>query len=121
MIVLSDFLSADLSPDRWKPRLTALAARHDLIAIHLEDPSEWTLPDSGHFMVQDAETGEQLWIDADDTAFRTRYEAALQAHRASIHEALRASGARWFTLHPGQNALEALARCMRQAVRRRAA
>lgn len=72
-------------------------------------------------MVQDAETGEQLWIDADDAAFRARYQAALQSERAAVHEALQASGARWFTLHPGQNAFEALARCLRQPVRRRVA
>jgi uncharacterized protein (DUF58 family) len=121
MIVLSDFVSQDPAASHWKSRLAALAARHDLIAIQLEDPSEWTLPESGHFVVQDAETGEQLWIDADDSAFRARYQAALQSERDAVHEALQASGARWFSLHPSQDALEALARCLRQPVRRRVA
>lgn len=121
VVILSDFLSNDPSPEHWQPRLAALARRHDLIAIHLEDPSEWALPDEGHFMVEDAETGEQLWVDADDDGFRSRYEAALESERRAVHEALHRAGARLLVLHPGQDALQALARWMRRPLRRRLA
>jgi uncharacterized protein (DUF58 family) len=119
VIVLSDFLSCEPTPETWRPALAALARRHDVIAVHLEDPSEWALPASGHFMVEDAETGEQVWVDGDDEAFRQRYEQALQEERLEVHQALQRSGARLLTLHPEQDALRMLAQWLRRPVRRR--
>jgi uncharacterized protein (DUF58 family) len=119
VILLSDLLTHEESATRWQPRLAALAARHDLIVMHLEDPSEWALPDDGHVMVEDAETGEQLWVDGSDAAFRARYEQALQAERQAIHAALRACGARLLVLQPEQDALQALTQWLRRPMRRR--
>jgi uncharacterized protein (DUF58 family) len=119
IIVLSDLLSHEDTATDWKPRLAALARRHDVIVIHLEDPSEWTLPPDGHFMAEDAETGEQLWIDGDDADFRARYQAALDAERQDIRNALVAAGVRWLGLQPEQDILSLLTRWLRQPVRRR--
>jgi uncharacterized protein (DUF58 family) len=121
VIMLSDFLSQQQAPADWRPRLAALAARHDLVLLHLEDPSEWQLPEAGSFVVQDAETGEQLWVDGDDTTFRERYAAALEAERESVHQALQGSGARWLTLQTGQDPLRTIANWLRRQSRRRIA
>lgn len=119
VIVLSDFLSQPQAPADWKPRLAALAARHDLILVHLEDPSEWQLPQAGSFVVEDAESGEQLWVDGDDKAFRDRYAAAVDAERATVHQALQASGARWLTLQTGQDPMRTIAHWLRRQSRKR--
>jgi len=119
VIVLSDFLSCESEPEAWRPALAALARRHDVIAVHLEDPSEWALPASGHFMVEDAETGEQIWVDGDDEAFRQRYAQALIDERDSVLSALQRSGVRHLSLEVDQDPLQTLALWLRRPVRRR--
>ena len=58
-----------------KTALARLARRHDVVAVRLFDPMEMALPDVGLVTIEDAETGEQLFVDAADPAFRARYEA----------------------------------------------
>ena len=72
--------------------LGRLARRHEVMALRLYDLLEMTLPDAGLLTVQDAETGEQLFIDTSDPAFRARYEALAQKSEAELRQALAASG-----------------------------
>ncbi len=47
--------------------------------MRLWDPREMELPDIGLVLMQDAETGEQLFVDTHDRRFRQRFrEAALR-------------------------------------------
>lgn len=69
VFVVSDFISAP----GWEDALGRLAQRHDVVAVRLLDPAEMALPDVGLVTLQDAETGEQLFVDAGDPGFRARY------------------------------------------------
>jgi hypothetical protein len=75
VFVVSDFISAP----GWEAALARLARRHEVVAVRLFDPLEMELPDVGLVTVEDAETGEQLLIDASDPAFRERYAAIAAA------------------------------------------
>jgi len=119
VFVLSDFLGHGQQASDWQPHLAVLARRHDQIAVHLEDPSEWELPAQGLSIVQDAETGEQIWVDADDPGFRTRYAQALDAERNAVHRALQSSGARFLALRTDHEPLEALVQWLRRPARTR--
>ncbi len=57
--------------------------RNELLAVRLFDPLELELPDLGLLMMQDAETGEQMWVDTHDQGFRK----PLRARRAEQREA----------------------------------
>ena len=57
-----------------------------MIAVRLTDPLESHLPDLGFMTFQDAESGEQLFVDTHDRGFRQRFHAAA----AERDEALRA-------------------------------
>ncbi|MFT4102375.1 MAG: DUF58 domain-containing protein, partial [Burkholderiaceae bacterium] len=83
MFVLSDFISEP----GWDKPLAALARRHEVVAIHLLDPLELALPDLGLVVMQDAESGEQMFVDTHDQAFRRRFAQAA----ADRDEALRAA------------------------------
>ena len=72
VFVVSDFISAA----GWEPALSALAIRNDVIAVRLTDPLENHLPDLGLMTFQDAESGEQLFVDTHDRGFRQRFAAA---------------------------------------------
>jgi uncharacterized protein (DUF58 family) len=67
--VVSDFISAP----GWPKALARLALRHEVVAVRLYDPLEKHLPDLGLVPIQDAETGEQLYVDTHDRGFRKRF------------------------------------------------
>ena len=86
VFVVSDFISAP----GWAEPLAHLAQRHEVVAVRLYDPLEMELPDLGLLVVQDAETGEQLFVDTHDRGFRERFAAAA----ARREDELRAAFAR---------------------------
>jgi uncharacterized protein (DUF58 family) len=47
--------------------------RHDLIAVHIEDPRERELPNVGIVALEDAETGEVIELDTASAAVRNRF------------------------------------------------
>jgi uncharacterized protein (DUF58 family) len=106
VFVLSDFISEP----GWAPALARLARRHDVVAVRLWDPLEMDLPDVGLVTVQDAETGEQLFIDASDPSFRERYAAIAQEQEATLLENLAGCGADVLELATDDDLLEALMR-----------
>ena len=69
VFLVSDFISAP----GWEAAMNELATRHDVVAARLLDPSEIDIPKFGMMLVEDIETGEQLFIDSDDRGFRERY------------------------------------------------
>jgi len=79
IFVVSDFISAA----GWEQALAALAVRNDVIAVRLTDPLENYLPDLGFMTFQDAESGEQIFVDTHDKTFRQRF-AAVAAGRDEI-------------------------------------
>jgi len=75
VFIVSDFISLP----GWERPMMLLNQKHEVIAIHLWDPREKELPDVGPLIFEDAETGEQLYVDTHDKHFRQRFrEAALQ-------------------------------------------
>jgi uncharacterized protein (DUF58 family) len=106
VFVVSDFISQP----GWQDALARLTRRHDVVAVRLWDPLEMDLPNVGLVTVQDAETGEQLFIDASDPGFRERYAAAAQAQEAALMDSLARSGADVVELATDDDLLQALMR-----------
>jgi uncharacterized protein (DUF58 family) len=104
--VVSDFISTP----GWQQALARLARRHEVVAVRLWDPMEMALPDVGLVTVEDAETGEQLFIDATDPAFRERYETIAAQHEAALIDGLARSGADVIELATDDDLLQALLR-----------
>jgi uncharacterized protein (DUF58 family) len=72
IFVISDFIS---SPG-WEIPLGLLNQRHEVLCVRLTDPREKELPDIGVVVMEDSETGEQLYIDTHDRKFRDRFHRA---------------------------------------------
>ena len=73
--------------------LAHLAQRHDVVAVRLYDPLEMELPDLGMLVVQDAETGEQLFVDTHGIGgFRKRFEAAAKERETELRSAFADAG-----------------------------
>jgi len=73
VVVLSDFRA-----EGWEEPLGQLAARHEVVAITVDDPREYNLPDAGWVELQDAETGQRLLVDTSHAATRTRIRVAAE-------------------------------------------
>lgn len=85
VLVVSDFISAP----GWEKPLGLLSRRHEVIAIRLWDPRETDLPDIGPITLEDAETGEQLYVDTHDHRFRARFQEAARQRQADWSAAFR--------------------------------
>ena len=72
------------------------------------------MPAQGHFLAEDAETGEQLWVDAENQAFRSRYQSLLEQEQAVLQALLRRSGARVMQLSHRDDALQKLGLWLRR-------
>jgi uncharacterized protein (DUF58 family) len=88
VFVVSDFISAP----GWHKPLAELAQRHEVVAVRVYDPLEMALPDLGLVVVQDAETGEQVFVDTGARGFRERFEAAAARREAELRSALARAG-----------------------------
>ncbi len=78
--VVSDFISAA----GWEQALSRLARRHEVVAVWVRDPREEEIPDIGPVVLEDAETGEQIYVETQDRKFRDRFRALAQERRAHI-------------------------------------
>ncbi len=106
VFVVSDFISTP----GWEKPLSRLAQRHDVVAVRLYDPLEMELPDLGLLVVQDAETGEQLFVDTHDRAFRRRFAAKAREREAELRRAFQASGVDALELATGDDLVDAILR-----------
>ncbi len=106
VFVVSDFISAP----GWPARLGHLAQRHDVVAVRLVDPLEAELPDLGLVVVQDAETGEQLFVDTHDRAFRRRFAGAAARREAALRAAFGDAGVDVLELSTDDDLVEAILR-----------
>lgn len=88
VFIISDFISAP----GWDKPLRALTQRHEVLAVRLTDPREVDLPDIGPLIFEDAETGEQLYIDTHDKKFRKRFVEAAKRREFELNATFARAG-----------------------------
>jgi uncharacterized protein (DUF58 family) len=118
VFVISDFISAP----GWERPLNFLNRRHEVFAVRLVDGREIELPDVGPLMMQDAETGEQLYVDTHDKRFRRRFAELGREREAAINAAFTRSGVEALSLSTDEDIVTAIVRMatLRRRRRRRA-
>jgi uncharacterized protein (DUF58 family) len=87
VVVLSDFLAQD-----WEQPLRRLAARHEVVAITVEDGREQELPDAGWIELEDAESGQRTLVDSGNRRVRARIALAASKRREERARSLAAAG-----------------------------
>lgn len=115
VFLVSDFISAP----GWAKPLALLARRHELLAVRLYDPLEMELPDIGLFVMQDAETGEQLFVDTHDRGFRSRFTDLARRREAELRAGFRDAGVDALELATGDDIADAIMRFADLRKRRR--
>ncbi len=106
VFIVSDFIS---SPG-WGEPLARLAQRHEIVAVRLYDPIEMELPDLGLLVIQDSETGEQVFVDTHDRAFRKRFAAVAERREKELRSGFRQAGVDALELSTGGDLVDAILR-----------
>jgi uncharacterized protein (DUF58 family) len=115
IFLISDFISEP----GWERPLTLLSRRHELVAVRLWDPREVELPDAGVIVMQDAETGEQLFVDTGDPVFRRRFGEAAAAREERLKEHVNRAGVDLYAISTEEDLVGALVRMAELRKRRR--
>lgn len=71
VFLVSDFMD---DPELYAKPLFMANRKHDVIAVDLHDPLEAGIADVGVLALEDAESGELVWIDTGDPAWRQIFE-----------------------------------------------
>lgn len=114
IFIVSDFISAP----GWERPLSLLNQRHEVLAVRLWDPREMELPDVGPIIMQDAETGEQLYVDTHDKKFRQRFQEAARQREATLTAAFKRAGVDAFAISTEEDLVRAIIRFAERRERR---
>jgi uncharacterized protein (DUF58 family) len=106
VFLLSDFICAP----GWERSLNLLNQKHEVLGVCLSDPREFELPDVGPILMEDAETGEQLYVDTHDRKFRERFKAAAQQRTEELQLTFRRAGVDSMTLSTDDDLARAIVR-----------
>lgn len=106
VFVVSDFISAP----GWTEPLAHLVMRHEVVAVRLFDQLEMELPDLGLLVMQDAETGEQVFVDTHDSGFRKRFAALAEQREAALRTSFGKAGVDALELSTNDNLVDVILR-----------
>lgn len=106
IFVVSDFISAP----GWEQPLSLLSRRHEVLAVRLWEPSEMELPDIGPIILEDAETGEQLYVDTQDETFRRRFQEIAEQRTAALNATFKRFGVDTLALSTDDDLVRAIVR-----------
>jgi uncharacterized protein (DUF58 family) len=123
VFMISDFLSPR-NPERARADLRRVLRqanrRHDVVAVHIEDPHERALPNVGVLSIEDAETGEVVELDTANPNVRDRFRQAAHERSRRLVSDLRSEGVDTLQLDTGSPYMPALQRFFKTRERRRA-
>jgi uncharacterized protein (DUF58 family) len=106
IVIVSDFISEP----GWERAIGLLAQRHEAIAVRLWDRREVDLPDAGVVALEDAETGEQLFVDTSDPVLRRRVREHAATRLAALRGAMKRAGVDLFDISTDDDLARALVR-----------
>ena len=104
IFIISDFISVP----GWERPITLLNQRHEVIAVRLWDPSEMELPDIGPIIMEDAETGEQAYVDTHDKKLRTRFREVVQQREQRLIQVFKQAGVDVLSLSTEEDLVRAI-------------
>jgi uncharacterized protein (DUF58 family) len=115
VILVTDFLT----PAGWERPLARMSLRHEIVAVHVTDPREGSIPNVGIVTFEDPETGRQLTVDTASRRLRARFEQAAAEQRDELQERLRRCRVDVFPISTAEELMPRLARFLatRRALR----
>ena len=107
------FVVSDFQADDLEHPLKLLAQRHDVVAVTVDDPSEYALPDIGLARFVDPETGTTLDVDTSDPQVRAQFAATVEEELVARRRLLRRLAIDEIPVHTDGSVVEPLIRFFR--------
>ncbi|PZX62195.1 DUF58 domain-containing protein [Hydrotalea sandarakina] len=102
------FLLSDFADEGYEEALRIAARRHDVIGVQVYDALDVALPNMGLVVVEDPETGEQLWLDTASKAVRQQYAAQFSKIQHDVKKVFKTAGADLLQIATGQDYVKIL-------------
>lgn len=112
------FLISDFLDPRAQAALKIANRRHDVIAVVLDDPRDFALPDVGLIELEEAETGRRIVVDASDPEVRAHFARETEQRRRERDRLLRSVDVDPILVRTDRPYAEALLRFFRMRERR---
>ena len=106
IFIISDFISVP----GWEKPLSLLNQRHEVLAIRLWDPREMDLPDVGPVIMEDAETGEQMYVDTHDRKFRKAFSDLARKREEDLKSSFQRAGVDMMPLSTSDDLVRSIVR-----------
>ena len=114
VFMISDFIAPDL-----KKPLSALASKHDTIALRVTDPMEEKLPRVGPVTLTDPETGWQTTVNTNNSNLRMGFSKLTRRHNEGLSRLFKQLGIDQLKLTTNGDYLPHLHRLFKDRTRRR--
>lgn len=112
------FLVSDFLTEGFEKDLQIANKRHDLVAIHLLDPLEESLPDVGLIELEDLETGETLLLDTSRYDIRRSYSQNAGEQKSKLEKLFKSIGVDYIDIYTDKPYVPPLTRFFRMRARR---
>ena len=119
--LISDFQSSEepgLALENLRRAMRQTNRRHDLVALHIQDAREKTLPDVGVIAIEDAETDEVVELDTADPEIRSGFAKEVNERTQRLVRGFRAEAVDTLELDTAVPYLPALQRFFKNRERR---
>jgi len=103
--LISDFYDQDPGDEslRYEEALRIASNKHDVIGLQVYDQRERELPSIGLVKMQDAETGEYIWVDTSNRKIRENYYKWWQTTEKNIRTLFSQAGVDYATFATGED------------------
>ncbi|MCK4947663.1 MAG: DUF58 domain-containing protein [Candidatus Aureabacteria bacterium] len=115
LFVISDFYDTGFK----KPMMIA-SKKHDVIAVHVKDSLEYSIPRAGIVQFEDAETGEVALVNTSNLKFKEKYEEITTAGRDELYRLIRSMNIDVISIETDKSVFEPLEKFFRMRTRRSA-
>lgn len=115
IFLVSDFLD---EPEHYKHALYITNRKHDVIAVDLHDPLETNIAEVGLLALEDAESGEIVWLDTNDRTWREQFTRQARRFRDHKDQALAQAGVDQVRIMTNQDYLTALTHFFQKRAKR---
>jgi len=102
------FLISDFRDKGYARSLQIANNKHDVVALHVYDRRETSLPNVGLVRIRDGETGAERWMNTGSRELRDNYRIRWESHIEVMHEIFKRSGVDHVSLATGEDYVKPL-------------
>ncbi|MDD5644243.1 MAG: DUF58 domain-containing protein [bacterium] len=112
------FVMSDFYDEGYLKPMMISSKKHDVIAVHVRDYLEKSIPAAGIVQFEDAETGEIVLVDTNDPSFRKRYEELTASNDRNLYRKIHSMNIDVISVETGKSVLDPIEKFFRSRAKR---